>query len=43
MLPHLKSPPDYFEFVTGEKDRRGELLKCIDAWDKVDRALMRRH
>lgn len=43
MLPHLKSIPDYFEFVTGEKDRRGELLKCIDAWDKVDRALMRSH
>jgi len=43
MLPHLKRPPDYVEFVTGEKDQRAELLKCIDAWDKVDRALMRRH
>ena len=35
--------PDFQEFVTGEKDKRAELIKCIDAWDKIDRALARNH
>jgi hypothetical protein len=41
MLPHMDKPIQFQEFVTGEKDKRAEILKCISAWDKIDRALAR--
>lgn len=40
MLPHLKETPSLHEFMTGAKDKRADLIKCIDAWDKIDRALI---
>lgn len=43
MLPHMEKPIQFQEFVTGEKDRRAELLKCLSAWDKIDAALARVH
>ena len=43
MLPHMAKPIPFQEFVTGKKDERSELLKCLAQWDAVDRALMRSH
>jgi hypothetical protein len=43
MLPHMEKPPQLYEFVHGEKDKRSERIKCIEAWDKIDRALARNH
>ena len=43
MLPYFDEPVSFGEFVDGEKDRRAEFLKCLDAWDRVDRALARSH
>ena len=41
MLPHLKKPPQFREFVGGKTpDRRQDLRACIAAWDRIDRALM---
>lgn len=27
------------EFVAGGRDKRADLVKCVEAWDKIDRAL----
>lgn len=43
MLPHFEKPLPFDEFVTGEKDKRAEIAACLAAWDRVDRALMRKH
>lgn len=40
MLPHLDKRPSLDEFVHGQKDRRRDLVACLAAWDKVDRALV---
>lgn len=39
MLPHLKEPPTLDEFTGGSKDKRAAMVECINAWDKIDRAL----
>jgi hypothetical protein len=41
MLPNLDKPMSFYEYVHGEKDKRAELIKCLTAWDKIDRALGR--
>ena len=43
MLPSLEKPPTLAEFVDGKKDKRAELVACLSAWDKIDRALARNH
>ncbi len=39
MLPRMKKPPEFHDFVSGKKDKRSEIIQCIDAWDKIDMAL----
>jgi len=43
MLPSLKEIPTLQEFTGRKPDKRAELLRWIDAWDRVDRSLMRSH
>lgn len=43
MLPRLEKPPKLQDFVGGPRDKRAEIVECLNAWDKVDRALARRH
>lgn len=39
MLPHLKKPPKFEEFIGQKKNRANDLQACIAAWDRIDRAL----
>jgi len=39
MLPQLKDPPSLADFVGGKSGQRAEMVRCINAWDKIDRAL----
>jgi len=41
MLPRFKKPPSLKEFISGGNDRRSDLVQCLSAWDKIDRALSR--
>ena len=41
MMPRLKEPPTYEQFVRGKKDRASEIQRFNAAWDKIDRALAR--
>ncbi len=41
MMPTLKKPPTFAEFVGKEPDRGSAKQRCLEAWDKVDRALAR--
>lgn len=41
MLPHLKRPVTLDEFLGGPVDDRDRVKRFHDAWDRVDRALMR--
>jgi hypothetical protein len=42
MMPHLKKPPEFREFIGGGPNRasRADIAACVAAWDRVDRALM---
>lgn len=41
MMPHLKKPPKFAEFVGDAPDRARDVRACVAAWDRVDRALSR--
>lgn len=41
MLPHLKKPLALDQFLGGPIDDRDRVKRFHDAWDRVDRALMR--
>ena len=43
MLPQLEKPIPFDDFVTGKKDKRAEIAACLAAWDRLDRALTRKH
>jgi len=44
MMGRLEKPPTLKEFTGGAKvDKRAEIIECITAWDKIDRALARSH
>jgi len=43
MLHRLEKPPTLKEFVGGPRDKKAEIVECLTAWDKIDRALARSH
>jgi len=43
MMGRLEKPPTLKEFVGAKVDKRAEIIECITAWDKIDRALARSH
>lgn len=42
MLPHMKKPPTYAEFVGVPVDRATRILEWERAWDRLDASLARR-
>jgi hypothetical protein len=41
MMAHLKEPPDLEKFSGYRPDRREQLRRWVDAWDRVEAGLRR--
>lgn len=40
MMPTRRYPPKHDEFAGVKAERKSDILACIAAWDRIDRALM---